>query len=560
MIRDTFLLLQLYWKIDRRADGGTQRRTQVAYVIGALFLIFMSGSVGIFAAALADGSSLIQINAEILPGLLLTVVLFGVVFVGFNQSLQALYLSDDLDKLLVAPIRTQAVMTAKLLSRLPTTVGLLLVATIPAMLTFGFGLGLGVAYYFLGVVLILVTPLFGISLGALIAIFMVRLLPARRLNEWVGAASIVIGLILSILVYLPSLLGNNEDTFDPQTLAAVETFVNEFGDLPLPSVWVGAALVEFGRGQIIASAFSSLGFYLLITVGFFLVTILLANRLYLSGWLRMQSSGTSREDISQRPGLFGRTSLNFILSFKDWILRVRDPRQLATVVTSIVLAIFFLFFIIRPQDDGSSIFSAEPTAAGQLDILSPGVIVSGLAYFVGWMAFSGLALTTLSIERDSFYILKTAPISASQLFRAKTFSILVPYVLLVSIGLLIGLWVFSYSLLWTPYAWLILVIMGYGLFSYLVSLSFLYPNLDWDDPRRMRNRKAGLPSLIGSAVYTIIAVIVAVATYALAHGNVYLAIPIVIMGLALLAGGTWFFVHWCTTRVEKAWPLIGTEV
>jgi hypothetical protein len=30
-------------------------------------------------------------------------------------------------------------------------------------------------------------------------------------------------------------------------------------------------------------------------------------------------------------------------------------------------------------------------------------------------------------------------------------------------------------------------------------------------------------------------------TYILAHGNPALAIPIVIMGLSLLAGGTWFF-------------------
>ena len=58
--------------------------------------------------------------------------------------------------------------------------------------------------------------------------------------------------------------------------------------------------------------------------------------------------------------------------------------------------------------------------------------------------------------------------------------------------------------------------------------------------------------LIGSNVYTIIAIVV-MAICVLAHSAVVLTIPIVIMGLSLLAGGTWFFVQWRTNRVAAAW-------
>ena len=101
------------------------------------------------------------------------------------------------------------------------------------------------------------------------------------------------------------------------------------------------------------------------------------------------------------------------------------------------------------------------------------------------------------------------------------------------------------------------MIMGYGLYSYLVSLSFLYPKLDWDDPRRMRDRRSGLPALIGSAVYSFLVIILAAITYIMAYNAASWAIPIVMMGLAVMASVTWFFVHWSTTRVEKAWPTIG---
>ncbi len=560
MLADTLLLIRLYWTIDRRADGGTRRSSKIILILGVLLVVVLSGALGVFAASLTKDTSIFQIRAEILPGLLLTVVLFGVIFVGFSQALQALYLSDDLEKLLVAPVRSRAVMTAKLLSRMPTTISVLLLATIPALIGFGIGVGSGPLYYLLGVLLILVTPLFGISLGALIAIFLVRVLPARRLNEWVGAASIVIGLLLSLLFYLPTLFGGDKQALDAKSLAAVEGFINHIGDLPLPSIWAGRALVAFGQGQMTASAIGALITYLAITVGLFLVVILLADRLYLSGWLRMQSSGAASQDIGEQPGVFGRNSLDFILGYKDWLLRIRDPRMLATLFTAVIMVGFALFMMLRPGDDGSSLFGISEALEGDgVNLLSTGVIISGLIYFAGYLAFTRLAVTSLSIERSAFYILKTAPISASQLLRAKTFGIYLPYAALATISMFVTLFIMKFSLIWMPFGLLVLLIMGYGLFSFLVSLGFLYPNFDWEDPRRMSNRKSSIPSLVGSLGYSIVAIIIAMATYLVANETPSLAIPAVIMGLALLAGGTWFFVQWCTNRVEKAWPGIGAN-
>jgi len=562
MLADTILLLKLYWTIDRRADSGTRRSSKMILVIGGIVLVLLSGALGYFASTLTEESGLIQLRAEILPGLLFTIVLFGVVFVGFNQALQALYLSDDLDRLLVAPVHSQAVMTAKLLSRMPSMVTFMLAATIPALLTFGIGVGLNPLYYVLGLTLIIVTPLFGISLGALIAIIMVRLLPARQLNEWVGAASIVIGVLLSLLIYLPTFLGSGDESavLDAQSLASIENFVNHLGDLPLPSTWVGSALVEIGRGQIAASAVGAVLTYLLITVGFFLVTILLANRLFLTGWLRMQSGGAATQEIEQRPGLFGRSSLDFILAYKDWLLRIRDPRLLATLFTAVVLALISVFAMLRPGGNGTSLLSPSDTMEdGSVDPISAGIVFCGMLYFLGWMLFNRLALTSLSIERQAFYILKVAPISAGQLLRSKIFGIFLPYAAISTIGLVAGLFLVNFRLLWAPYGWLVLMIMGYGLLAFLVSVGFLYPNLEWDDPRRMTNRKASLPSLIGSVVYSLVAIIVAWFTYIVANAQQAYAVPIVIAGLTLLAGGTWLFVHRRSRKVEDAWARIGTE-
>jgi hypothetical protein len=175
------------------------------------------------------------------------------------------------------------------------------------------------------------------------------------------------------------------------------------------------------------------------------------------------------------------------------------------------------------------------------------------------MLFNRLALTSLSIERQAFYILKVAPISAGQVMRSKTFGLFLPYAVITTLGMVVGLLTINFSLLWAPFGWLVLMIMGYGMIAFLVSVGFIYPNLAWDDPRRMTNRKASIPMLVGTFVYSLIGILIAVATYALAHGQQPFAIPIVIMGLALLAGGTWLLIHARSNKVEAVWSRLGTE-
>ena len=54
MLADTSLLLRLYWKIDRRADSGTRRSSQVIAILGFVIGVIISGVVGGFAGALQE--------------------------------------------------------------------------------------------------------------------------------------------------------------------------------------------------------------------------------------------------------------------------------------------------------------------------------------------------------------------------------------------------------------------------------------------------------------------------------------------------------------------------
>lgn len=559
---DTLLLLALYWRLDQRAEGGVRwfvwaRRL----IIGGVFIGF-SISGGIVLATIIKSNPSNSALAEAVPALLLTLILLSTTVSGFNQALQALYLSDDLERLLVAPIRSRSIVTAKLLGRLPMIMIVLLAVAMPALLAFGFTMEMGIIYYFLAIMLLLAAPLFGISLGALVAILMVRILPAQRLSEWVGAASIVIGTLFSILFYLPRMMASNEARFSNGSDVALEEMLDGYSNLPLPTHWAGRALIDLGEGRLIANDFVGLFIYFLITIGFFLMTILVADRLYLQGWLRMQSSGARTQGLKENVGIFGVDSLDLIIGYKDWLLRVRDARLLATIFSGLIFAVFLFFMMFRPQSGGASLLSLSETAGGIgiLEIIfSKGVIVSGMIYGIAWSVFSRIARSALSIEREAAYMLKSMPISSAQILRAKVLGILLPYLLFVTILLIAFRFAFEYSLLWMPYAWFVLLIMGIGEITFSIAIDFIYPNLKWEDPRKMTTRKAALPSLIGTALYSVIAMATALATFALAAIKPPLAIPAVLFGLGLLTGGTWFFVGWCARRVEAAWLRLGAE-
>ncbi len=327
MNSDTLLLMQLYWRLDQRADGGISRfgwarRVLVFAVVIFLSVLFGTGGSIFIKEGLPDLARL-----DVIPGLLLAMVLLGTALSGFNQALQALFLSDDLEKLFVAPIPPRSIVTAKLLGRLPTTLFFMLAGVIPALMAFGFVMGFGLPYFFLSLVVVLAAPLFGIAVGAIVAILMVRLLPARRMSEWMGAASIVIGTLFSLLFLLPRFLATNGrgDQISPEAEALISSALNRYGDLPLPTNWASKAMVGLGQGNVSVADFGGLAAYFLLTVGLFLATIFMADRLYLSGWLRMQSSGAGSQGLEDEPGIFGGDSLDLILGYKDWLLRVARP-------------------------------------------------------------------------------------------------------------------------------------------------------------------------------------------------------------------------------------------
>ena len=154
-------------------------------------------------------------------------------------------------------------------------------------------------------------------------------------------------------------------------------------------------------------------------------------------------------------------------------------------------------------------------------------------------------------------MLKAAPIGPRQVLRAKLIGVAGPYALLITVLLIVSWFIVGFSLAWTPYAWLCLLIIGYGFLAFSTAVGFVYANLEWEDPRSMLQQRGRWYNLAGSFIYGLIAILIALAPFILSALLPPATVLFVIVGLALLATFTWLFVRRQNRRAVEAWPALG---
>ena len=567
MTTDVWELMQLYWKLDQREVTGASRWRVIAFMAAILGLIVggvISGFVGYGLSFLNRPEVPVRVEPGVVPGMLLTFVMLGVLITGLNQAVRSLFLSGDLDRLMVAPIHSRAIMVAKLLSRLPSNVLLLLLLAAPAFFAYGAGIGAGPVYFILGLIFLASAPLFGLAVGAILAMLLVRVLPVNRLNELLAAAYALMGILIGLLFQIPRIIGGNEayESIDTSSVSALAARVN---DISFPTLLAGRGLVALDAGRIDGSGLVGIALYLALTVGLFALLILTADKLYISGWLKTQSAGGKRRGLETTGGTFGRGSLAGAIGRKDWLLRVRDPRQLVNLLGGGLIAIVaFALVIFRGSGDEGSL--ADLATQGNVELpaafaffaaaFSPGIIAAVWALFIGVVFLMTPANFALAQEGSAFSLLKAAPIRSGEVWWAKMWSVFLPYLILFSLALLLSWLPLRYSLAWLPYGLAAGWLYGHGILASNLAAGFRFANLNWTDPRRMTTRGGGLVALLIMLIYSIVAGIVVYTPYGLASVRPQWSIPLALGGLLVLALLTWLWDRIMSRWALKAWDYL----
>ena len=547
---DLWLLLGLRWMLTANTFRGRKRWQQALQVLGTLWVVgwlgFVSGLAGFGVGALLRRFPEAPLEA-LLPGLILTAVAAIILISSFAIALGSLFLTSDLETLMTAPVSRRALFTAKILDGLVTYYAITIIAAVPALVTYGIVLRYGPLYYVLAIVAVVGTPLLPAGVGALLTMLVARFAPARRVREVLGLVGALVGISFSLVgqtsrLWTQRLFGPGQD---PQEILG---HLRQLAAIPLPSLVAGRGLAAAGAGNWAAAAAELAGF-LVLTFGLFAGCVVAADRLYATGWARMQGAGVanrSRARVARdaaNAGWLGRAPAWAAIALKDWRTIPRDLRNFAQLLTPLVILPIVYFNIIGGGRRSSSALTDTLSGLGGGTIDPVGIVVAGGILLATVLIFRRVAATAISMEGRAWWMLKLAPISGQELLRGKLAAALVPFAILSTLLLLGATHWRGFSAVGFLYGWFGIQLLGAAILATATGAAVPWAKLDWDDPRKMSSGWGNLISLIaGVLVAGVAGLLLCLPFVAVAFApGLVLAAWLVgpLLALAIVAGAVW---------------------
>jgi len=508
------LRLVIFWSGLRRAR--TRRKIGMAIlglvIVGlAVFLFWISTVVlGLLQSPqVLQYIDLRQVIAS-MPSTIISLAFILFLLSNFGVLLQVLYLSNDMDFLLAAPLPIRAVFLAKLMQGLLPN--FLLIGLFALPLLFGLGVlqSYNLLYYPLVAITLATVSLLGAGIASLLVMTIVRVVPARRIAEILGFFGALISLLFSQSGQLFAHFGGTRGE-----LAGALNQITQMDQPWSPLAWAGRGLVALGESNLLVGL-PLLALSLGVAGGLFWGALSLAERLYFTGWARMQESPRKKKIRSPAAvpaglpaerrsfwNLFGAIPVPVrAIVTKDWRLLRRDLRNLSQLIAPVILSGIYAFSTLRglhnlnpvPGDVFSNVLSRSSTFLGL-----------GLPMFFGWTLILNLTINAFSREGKNYWILKCAPLTSQRLMEAKFIASYLPSLIFqwLLFGLVLALgWPGLQNAL---YSMVVAAFYIAGLVGINLAFGAFGARLDWEDPRRMNRGTTGCVGSLAGLAYVLLA-------------------------------------------------------
>jgi len=520
-VRVLLLLLRLRLRLFLRR--GTNRYTRSARlaaplrVIGMIVLILLFvGQITVF-LTIVLGDVLGEATGRLLITPILTaasaVVSVFIFLYAILAVVAALTYRSDLGLLLLTPLSPRLVLGEKFFTVAGSFMALLLVIGGPILVGGGSGLHLGLTYALTALFVLLLLPIVPVSLALLLALTVLRWLPPARTQSIIT----VLGWLSGAAFYIGSQL-----VAARAARAQISTSsIREGWWSALPVAWPGHALAAAALGKP-ATAVAYLLASVLLAALLGSVAIELSARLFATGWATYQEVGRGRAPkkllavgngeeavrpsgglgtvsapagsaIRYSPPSAGLLKMGWAwrwLVRKEW-LTVRRDSQLLARLAYVLLLVGFLFyrnFVSRPAAVG-----------GRTHAFTVGSLYVVLTFIVVFL-LSTLALSVVNREGRSLYLLALSPLTAREIVVSKWAFCVTPVLILVEV-VLIGSAVAAHQqageiLLGALAMASVIVAVG----GELITVSLLWPRLDWDNPRQQVTALAFVVGDVGALI------------------------------------------------------------
>jgi ABC-2 type transport system permease protein len=443
-----------------------------------------------------------------IPALVLSVLFMGTLLTSFGVLLQALYLSNDMDFLVATPVPLRAVFVAKLLQAVIPNFALMALLGLPILFGLGASSGYGPLYYPLVILVMVALALAAAGLASLLVMLVVKVMSPRRAAEILAFFGALFGFACSQLGNFSRIFGSNIHISGTRLGGILLLAQTRW----LPLNWAGQGLVELGQNHWLAGLLL-LGGTLGVAVGIFVFALLTAEQLYYSGWAGMQVVARKKTSRPVRVSTAGRVNLlgsgiarlfsRPVLGIlqKDYLTMRRDLRNVAGLITPIILGIMYTFSLLRSGGEPPVGRGEAPTwfMESFRMLLAYGNV--GMSLFVGWMVLSRLAGMGFSQEGKNYWVLKASPVHPGQLLLAKFLFAYLPAIGLGLVFLLVISAVQGFTAVQFVYSLIVMLMCQAGMAGLLLAFGTVGANFNWEDPRKMNAGSMGCLGQIVTMLY-----------------------------------------------------------
>lgn len=477
-----------------RLKKGDGLKTAVLALLGVAFWAFMF----IVSYRVLSYFRTVEGLGDLLALRLLSMVLLTffsiLVFSNVVTSLSTFYLSGELDILHSSPVRIESIYRAKFIETLIDSSWMTLIYGLPVFLAYGAVFKAGAAYFaglLLTIVPFLIIPA---AIGIIVTMLLVSAFPARRARD----VLVLLGLLFFVVLYILFRMLRPEQLVDPDAFPTLVQYLTAMrGPVSplLPSSWASDALAPLLK----KNAGDAL-FFLLMLWSTALAGIVIAEwvcgRIYYAGWSRSQEGKRAKLSRSRTADLFFhlavlpfRGTMRAIV-LKDIKLFFRDASQWSQLFLLLALTVVYIYsFKLLPLER-----SPLPTIYIQ-NLIS--FLNLGMVGFVTSAVAVRFVFPAVSLEGESFWIVRSSPLPLKDLLWAKFWSSLLPLLVLAEVLIVLSNILLKVSGLMMIIGVATVFLMTIGIAALGVGMGAAFPRFRYENV-------AQIPTGFGGIAYMIV--------------------------------------------------------
>ncbi len=416
------------------------------------------------------------------------------VFSNIVTSLSTFYLSGELDILHSSPVRIESIYRAKFFETLIDSSWMTLIYGLPVFIAYGAVFKAGAAYYaglLLTIVPFLIIPA---AVGIIVTMLLVSAFPARRARDIL----VLLGLLFFVVLYILFRMLRPEKLVDPDAFPTLVQYLTAMrGPVsPLfPSSWATDAL-----SPLLKKNAGDAVFFLLMLWSTALAGIVAGEwvccRIYYAGWSRSQEGKRARLSRSRVADLFFRLA---VLPFrgrmraivqKDIKLFFRDTSQWSQLFLLLALTIVYIYsFKLLPLER-----SPLPTLFIQ-NLIS--FLNLGMVGFVTSAVAVRFVFPAVSLEGESFWIIRSSPLPLKDFLWAKFWSSVLPLLVLSEVLIVLSNVLLRVSPFMMAIGVTTVALMTFGIAALGIGMGAIFPRFRYENV-------AQIPTGFGGIAYMIV--------------------------------------------------------